>query len=60
MNVISKDIYEKYILAENYDSKTQTHFQCAFPIEIEGDIPFEEHLKMAEYPIENITFVDMQ
>lgn len=57
---ISKGIYDKYILVENYDKQTRTNYQCAFPIVIEGDIPFEDHLKRAEYPIETLTFIDMK
>ncbi|MGE5390695.1 MAG: S-layer homology domain-containing protein [Deltaproteobacteria bacterium] len=56
---ISKGIYDKYILGKNYDQQTKTNYQCAFPVEIEGDIPFEDHLRRAEYPIENLTFEDM-
>jgi tetratricopeptide (TPR) repeat protein len=31
----------------------------ASPVQMEGDIPLEEHLKRVGYPIENITFIDI-
>ncbi|MEA4924005.1 MAG: hypothetical protein VB084_01730 [Syntrophomonadaceae bacterium] len=51
------EVSNKFILAPS--NKPTGRNNWAYPIIIESNIPFEEHLQRAGYPIENITFIDM-
>ncbi|OPY59371.1 MAG: Anaphase-promoting complex, cyclosome, subunit 3 [Pelotomaculum sp. PtaU1.Bin035] len=51
--------FSRYILGKNRGTPTGKIIDWAFPIVLEGDITFEEHLKRAGYPIENINFIDI-
>lgn len=47
----------QYILA--HGGTPQGKIDWVYPVILEGDLPFEDHLKSAGYPIADITFLDM-
>lgn len=56
--IISNDMGgTKYFLAPSGTPTGKVNW--AYAVTIEGDIPFEEHLQRAGYPINNIMFMDM-